>query len=332
MQRYEAALGYDHAKTLELTYSLVEYFTQNQRTEEAEALLRQKLTHCEELFGETSAVAQGYQEDLAILLENAGQVSESEVFFRRVLECRRRTLGPEHEDTLRSASNLAVLLDKENRGEEALELHRMVHRGRTKALGSTHSKTLESCLSLGVCLAENGHLEEAETLLKGLMVELDAQKFGRSHDWVLLCADKLGELATAQGDSWRAEAMFRRSYEARLADSQDAEDTDIANSAYNLAVCLAQQGKDTVAEQYYRKAVEAYSKACGADDPYTLDAVFNLGVCLEDQGRLDEAEKLYKAAADGRARTFGTQHADTLQAESSLMMCRTAIQQAAEAK
>eukprot|EP00439_Symbiodinium_sp_Y106_P022214 s3554_g2.t1 len=247
----------------------------------------------------------------------------------------------------RSASNLAVLLDKENRGEEALELHRMVHRGRTKALGSTHSKTLESSLSLGVCLAENGHLEEAETLLKGLMAELDAQKFGRSHDWVLLCADKLGELATAQGDSWRAEAMFRRSYEARLADSQDAEDTDIANSAYNLAVCLAQQGKDAVAEQYYRKAVEAYSKACGADDPYTLDAVFNLGVCLEDlllptvvhtgfcwqdQGRLDEAEKLYKAAADGRARTFGTQHADTLQAESSLMMCRTAIQQAAEAK
>ncbi|CAE7888549.1 klc-2, partial [Symbiodinium microadriaticum] len=177
MQRYEAALGYDHAKTLELTYSLVEYLTQNQRTEEAaEALLRQKLTHCEELFGETSAVAQGYQEDLAILLENAGQVSESEVFFRRVLECER--LGR----STRSASNLAVLLDKENRGEEALELHRMVHRGRTKvwgsetmfgggaglmkeafkmqALGSTHSKTLESCLSLGVCLAENGHVEE----------------------------------------------------------------------------------------------------------------------------------------------------------------------------
>ena len=84
--------------------------------------------------------------------------------------------------------------------------------------------------------------------------------------------------------------------------SQDAE---LANSAYNLAVCLAQQGQDAEAEACFRKAVEAYTRAFGPEDPYTLDAIFNLAVALEDQDERAEAEKLYKAAADGRARTFG---------------------------
>ena len=87
-----------------------------------------------------------------------------------------------------------------------------------------------------------------------------------------------------------------------LLSSQDAE---LANSAYNLAVCLAQQGQDAEAEACFRKAVEAYTRAFGPEDPYTLDAIFNLAVALEDQDERVEAEKLYKAAADGRARAFG---------------------------
>jgi len=70
-------------------------------------------------------------------------------------------------------------------------------------------------------------------------------------------------------------------------------------------VCLAQQGQDAEAEACFRKAVEAYTRAFGPEDPYTLDAIFNLAVALEDQDERVEAEKLYKAAADGRARAFG---------------------------
>eukprot|EP00434_Breviolum_minutum_P031041 symbB.v1.2.027455.t1/scaffold2821.1/size70050/1 len=322
IQRHEAAFGFNHAKTLELTYGLVEYYSQNNKMTEAEQLLREKILHCEDIYGTTTAVVLGYVEDLAICLENSGKLEESESLFRRVLSTRKRMLGAEHEDTLRSMSNLAVLLERSNRAEEALKLYQQCQAGKAKVFGLVHPKTLESTLGLGVCLAETGRTKEAEAVMQGLYAELEAQNFSPDHEWVLLCTDKLGELAKLRDDLRSAEEMFRRSYQARIT-QQDCQDTELANSAYNFAVCLAQQGQDAEAEACFRQAVEAYTRAFGAEDPYTLDAVFNLAMSLEDQGKKSDAERLYQAAADGRARAFGVDHADTLQAEEALMMCRS---------
>jgi len=304
IEKHENALGFNDPSTQELTYGLVEYYTQNDKTHEAEKLLREKIYQCEQLYGTTATVVLGYLEDLAISLWNSGQLEESESLFCRVLLSRRRALGVEHEDTLRSMSNLAVLLERSDRMEEALKLYQQVQAGTSKVFGLVHPKTLESTLALGVCLAEAGRSNEAEAVMQGLYSELEAQSFSPDHEWVLLCIDKLGELAKLRDDLPRAEEMFRHSFQARLT-QKDCQDAELANSAYNLAVCLAQQGQDAEAEACFRKAVEAYTRAFGPEDPYTLDAIFNLAVALEDQDERAEAEKLYKAAADGRARTFG---------------------------
>ena len=60
---------------------------------EAERLLRDKIKLCEELYGTTAAVVLGYLEDLAILLENSGQLEEPESLLKRVLASRRSDVG-----------------------------------------------------------------------------------------------------------------------------------------------------------------------------------------------------------------------------------------------
>jgi len=95
---HEKAFGFNDPNTQELTYGLVEYYTQNDKIHEAEKLLREKIYQCEQRYGTTATVVLGYVEDLAICLWNSGQLEESESLFCRVLLSRRRALGVEHED------------------------------------------------------------------------------------------------------------------------------------------------------------------------------------------------------------------------------------------
>ena len=64
------------------------------------------------------------QHRLASALWRAGQKKEAEPLVRQVLETRRRVLGEDHPDTLRSKNNLAVLLEQTGRREEAKRLRR----------------------------------------------------------------------------------------------------------------------------------------------------------------------------------------------------------------
>ena len=59
------------------------------------------------------------------------------------------------------------------------------------------------------------HSRQAEETLQNLLAELEAQGYREDHDWVLLCLDKLGELAKTREDARGAAEMFRRSYRAR---------------------------------------------------------------------------------------------------------------------
>ena len=99
-----------------------------------------------------------------------------------MLSTRKKALGTEHEDTLRSMSNLAVLLERSDRTEEALKLYQQCQAGKAKVFGLVHPKTLESTLGLGVCLADAGRNKEAETVITGLYAELEAQNFSPDHE------------------------------------------------------------------------------------------------------------------------------------------------------
>jgi len=302
--------------------NLAVFLASNDKVGEAEFVFRSALAECSRKLGADSSIALSYMDDLAILLEGAGRAKEAEVLFRRAFASRQRTLGDKHEDTLRSMNNLAVLLDNEGQGEVVLNLYRRVLEGRIEVLGESHTKSLESSYNLAVCLADQGCRDEAVSHLTRLVGFLEKDE-GPHKDWVFSCFAKLGEIYKEMGQLKAAENMFRRVHEA--AALPDTEPESAGDAAYNLAICLSQQGLHSDAEPLYKAAVESYVLAFSRDDVYTLDAAFNLAVCVEAQGRLKEAEQLYVVSVHGREGTLGSDHEDTQLARAALESCRASM-------
>ena len=86
--------------------------------------------------------------DLAILLNDQGNVNEAEILYRRALETREQTLGLEHPDTLTSVNDLGTFLMKQGKLAEAEPLLQRAVEGRKRTLGANHPHTLNSIANL----------------------------------------------------------------------------------------------------------------------------------------------------------------------------------------
>ncbi|CAK0857210.1 unnamed protein product [Prorocentrum cordatum] len=166
VRRHGEVLGPGDPATLELTFRLAGRLAGRGEEARAEEVLRGGREAAAQRLGQESGAALSYDDELAVLLAGTGQAAAAEPLFRHVLEARRGSLGPMHEDdTLRSAHNLAVLLDSTGRRAEAGKLYRSVHADRAKALGDAHPKTVEAAYNLAVHLdacARDGPAAEGE--------------------------------------------------------------------------------------------------------------------------------------------------------------------------
>lgn len=331
LRRHREGLSPDDPTSIEVVYAFANFLEAEGHQEEAEVELREALVACEQACGPDSPAVLGYVDELAILLEGCQRPQEAETLFRRALQDRMRFLGEHHEDTLRAQCNLAVFLDNEGCGAEALELYRKHLSAQTSHFGESHPKTLESSYNLAVCLADQGETTEAVSVFMPLFRTLEKQ-LGPDSEWVIACAEKLGELLKETNKLQSAEVMFRRVYEHRAnAKSEEvgvaASQGEVADAAYNLGVCiLAQQqrARSSEAEELMITAVNGYLTDFGADDAHTLDATFNLAASAEASGRNKDAELLYEVATEGRRRVLGADHEDTVNGYAALVEVRRA--------
>jgi hypothetical protein len=68
-----------------------------------------------------------------------------------VLEARRRVLGPEHPNTLSTASNQACTLYNQGKHAEAESIFSELLVARRRVLGPEHPRTLETAANLAAC-------------------------------------------------------------------------------------------------------------------------------------------------------------------------------------
>ncbi|MFH0980386.1 MAG: tetratricopeptide repeat protein, partial [Planctomycetota bacterium] len=79
----------------------------------------------------------------------------------------------------------------------------------------------------------------------------------------------------------------------------------------SLATAMAQCGRLSEAEQYYREALAGYRRAKGADDSDTLALISHLATMVYHQGRVAEAERLYAEAVEGARHALPEGHEHT---------------------
>ncbi|PPR04731.1 hypothetical protein CVT26_012866 [Gymnopilus dilepis] len=92
--------------------------------------------------------------DLAATFSYQGQPKEAEKLEVEVLEIRRRVLGPEHPNTLRSMHSLGVTYQWQQRWGEAKELLAKSAELSQKVMGDHHPLTQQRILDLSECLEE----------------------------------------------------------------------------------------------------------------------------------------------------------------------------------
>jgi len=239
-----------------------------------------------------------------------GRYAEAQELTQRQLDIRRRVLGNEHADTLRSIGTMGLLLMYQGRLTEAEPYNREALDGFRRVLGDEHPETLTNLGNLGSLLESQGRLPEAEMYYREALDGF-RRVLGDKHTNTLISNSNLGKLLLTQGRLSEAEPYC---FEAMNGFRQVLGDTnpDTLISINNMGGLLESQGRRADAEPYYREALDGFRRVLGEQHPYTLFSISNMGALLSAQGRLAEAEPYYREVLEARRRVLGDDHPQTL--------------------
>ena len=256
---------------------------------------------------------------LARLLWFQGKRRDAEPLIIETLAARRRTLGNEHPDTLRSIGNMATLLsDKGKYGEaEPLFLEALAVSRRT--LGNEHLATLHSISNMAYLLSDQGKYDEAEPLFLEALAAF-RRTLGNEHPDTLASIDSMAFLLRDQGKYNEAEPLFLEALAASRR-TLGNEHPDTLASIDNMASLLRDQGKYDEAEPLYLEVLAASRRTLGNEHPDTLDSVNNFARLLSERGDLISSEELYMEGLPICRRLLGDTNTLTLQFISGLAAC-----------
>jgi tetratricopeptide (TPR) repeat protein len=155
-------------------------------------------------------------------LLSEGHYPEAEKLDRDALEIRRRTLGPEHPETLVLEGNLGDVLCAENRFAEAEALQRHALAEQTRILGPERADTLSTMTSLANTLMQMKKYADAETLLKEAQ-QIQLRVLGPDSPDAAISTYNLGAVAAHRGQPDVALALLRQAVDHGFPPDGDLE-------------------------------------------------------------------------------------------------------------
>jgi tetratricopeptide (TPR) repeat protein len=262
-------------------------------------------------------------------LEDAGMAGPAASWWRMVAGGASRLLGPEHPDTLASASRLAAALVTAGEPAEAVTWAELALAGWARIRGTADPAAITAQVTLGRCLAAAGKAGDAAAVLDHA-ARLSEQMHGGGDPGTLAARDEHAVVLLAAGH--RAEAVrccqqAVSGYERRYGEVHAAA---LAARARLAAACLAAGlPQDAVTE--YGRVLAAREKACGADHLDTLAARTGLAGALTAAGDISAALQHRQQACAGYVRVLGADHPDALAARADLARAYSAAGQLGDA-
>lgn len=261
-------------------------------------------------FADRPIVEARLRHALGISYWQLGRHEEADRHLPAVYELRRKTLGPDHVDTLRALANVGGLRLEQGRFKEAEEALKEAVEGFTKTLGPGHGLTLGAASNLAVLYSRRGADEEALSMSRRVY---EGQKLARGpdHEQTLGALVNLGDQLSELGRFDEAEPLLRQAVASwERAHGPDKTGTFVA--LHSLAMHEQNQGNLDEAETIMRRVVEGRSRVLGENHYDTLVAVANLGVILTGKNQFADAEAALTRAWTGMRVAMGDGHPTTL--------------------
>ena len=239
-----------------------------------------------------------------------GLEAEAQAQLEGAVDLRRRALGAEHPDTLRSLSLLATLYVARGAWAKAEPAAIQVVEGQRRTLGLEHPQTLTSLWVLADVYRYEMKLDEAVAILTSLVPASKRVK-GSEHSDTLDAEHLFAVVHRHRGEYAEAEAGLRSVLEARRRLQGDSH-PDTMTTVNDLGVLLESRGRYAEALALTVPLVEEESRVMGALHPNTISSIGQLAVLSVREGRFQEAESYAVRAVDAARRVFGDDSAMTL--------------------
>jgi tetratricopeptide (TPR) repeat protein/tRNA A-37 threonylcarbamoyl transferase component Bud32 len=327
---------------------------ENQRSKQftVEQALDRAVLKIDGAFPDEPEVEASIRRIVGSVYSNLGLYKKGEPQLRKALELLEAHLGPDHPDTLETATLLGALLWEDSRLSEAETIIRKCIAHYRRTLGPDHARTLAAVHLLAQVLHNQGRLAEGERLARE---HLDATRRARGpeHLGTIDSMNMLGQFLREQGKLEEAGDLFqqclqigRRSYwpghprlldftdslarlrrrQGRLCDAKQLfrENLKAARRTFGpehrftlmeqdaLATVLTAEGKLEAAERLLRETIAAHRKTIKPEHRQALGAVNHLAEVLQAKGSFTEAEKVLRPNLAAAQRTLGDQHPVTL--------------------
>jgi eukaryotic-like serine/threonine-protein kinase len=236
--------------------------------------------------------------------------------LERALDLRRRVLGPEHPDTLKSMNSLAVVYWYGGKYPQAEDLHRQTLEIKRRVLGPEHPDTLRSMNGLAAVYVDEGKYPQAEAL-HSQTLEIRRRVLGPEHPDTLMSMNNLAVVYYYEGKYPQAEALDSQILEIRH-QVLGPEHPNTLMSMHNLALVYNSEGKYPQAEALYNRTLEIQRRVLGPEHPGTLITMANLGLVYDSEGKYAQAEALDRQTLELKRRVLGPEHPDTLMSMNNL--------------
>ena len=246
--------------------------------------------HIQGKFEKQPEVEAAIRNTIATTYTDLGLYREAEKQLEAALDLRRRVLGPEHPETLRSMNNLAQVYWHQEKYAQAEALFSQTLEARRRVLGPEHPDTLLSMNDLAGAYVLEGKYAQAEALFSQTL-EIQRRVLGPEHPDTLTSMNNLAAVYENEGKNTQAEALYSQTLDIRRR-VLGPEHPDTLESMDNLADAYHDQGKYAQAEALHSQVLEIDRRAFGPKHPETLRSMSNLAGVYADEGKYPQAEAL----------------------------------------
>ena len=189
-------------------------------------------------FARQPEVEAAIRETIGQTYIDLGLYPEARKQLERALDLRRRVLGPEHPNTLKSMNSLANVYEVEGKYAQAETLASQTLEIKRRVLGPEHSDTLKSMNSLANVYDDEGKFAQAEALASQTL-EIERRVLGPEHRDTLKSMNNLAIVYVSEGKYAQAETLHSQILEIwRRVLGPEHPDTLKSMNNLALSTCL----------------------------------------------------------------------------------------------
>ena len=248
--------------------------------------------------------------------EGLGLYEPARQLLDKAIGLQKKTLGPDHQETLASQRMLARILQYQAQYPAAEKLYSETLQKQERFLGSDAMDALRTKANLGSLYNEQGRYADAEKLLSET-VKATTQASGQNSPETMSALHSLAIAYDGERQYAKEADIWEELYRLR-SQTLGPDHPDTVNSMQNLAYVYYKVGKAAEAEKLQRQGLEIGRRVLGNDHPSVLLAIGNLAHTLLSEGKPAEAEPLQREALEGRRRILGPNHPETQYAIANL--------------